>query len=82
MPIQDLEDQLQLTNGQIQLHDIFSCNQSQGHYIFSLHIVTLTVFRQTHYHTGNNQIMEFKIAHTTYKNPTIRTACHTAHKGI
>ena len=28
------------------------------------------------------QIMEFKIAHTTYKNPTIRTACHTAHKGI
>ena len=44
-------------------------------------MVTLTVLRQdTHHHTANNQIMEFKIPYTTYKNPTIGTICHIAHK--
>ena len=36
---------------------------------------------KTHYHTGNNQIKEFKIPYTTYKNPTIRTTCYKTHKG-
>ena len=44
-------------------------------------MVTLTVLRQdTHHDTANNQIMEFKIPYTTYKNPTIGTICHITHK--
>ena len=62
-------------------HDIFAVIQTQVYFIFSLHLVTLTVLRQdTHHHTGNNQIIEFKISYITYKNPTIETICHTTHK--
>ena len=39
-------------------------------------MVTLTVLRQdTHHHTANNQIMEFKIPYTT-----IGTICQITHK--
>ena len=80
--MQDLKYQPQLTSGLIlKLHDIFPVIQAQVCYIFSLHMVTLTVLRQdTHYHTANNQTMEFKILYTTYKNPTIGTICHITHK--
>ena len=62
-------------------HDIFPVKQTQVYYIFSLHMVTLTVLRQdTHHHTANNQIIEFKISYTTYKNPTKGTICHTTYK--
>ena len=59
----------------------FPVIQIQVCYIFSLHMVTLTVLRQdTHHHTANNQIMEFKIPYATYKNPTIGTIGHITHK--
>ena len=78
----DLKYQPQLTSGLIlKLHDIFPVIQTQVCHIFSLHMVTLTVLRQdTHHLTANNQITEFKIPYTTYKNPTIGTICHTTHK--
>ena len=33
------------------------------------------------YHSSDNQIMEFNIPYTTYKNLAIGTTCHTTHKG-
>ena len=83
MPIQDLEDQPQLTNGLIKLHDIFPTIQTQARCIFVLHMATITLFSfqtKTHHHTANSQIMEFKIHSTVYKNPTTGTLCHTTHK--
>ena len=63
------------------IHDIFPVIQTQVYHIFSLHMVTLTVLRQdTYHHTANNQIIEFKISYTTYKNPTIGTIFHKTHK--
>ena len=83
MPIQDLEDQPQLTNGLIELHDIFPVIKPKLTLPIFITYDKINSFQtKAHHHTANNQITEFKMPYTTCKNPTIRTKCHTIHKGI